>query len=858
MTIVRLLLVTKNGFFSMVKKNGFLWKIVIASTISLQSNVALSKSDESEGGTEEADFNPTFLMQASGSEIDVTRFKYGSQIEPGEYRVDTYLNEKFIGREVIIVTSVDNKPIIKITKNLFNKIGLKSSVVSMNAFNELDQANEFYDLNTLTSVAKTHFDSSEMRFDIEVAQANLQQVARGSVDPAMWDHGVSALLLGYNTNYYESVTHGKESQSFYGGTNVGYNLKGWMLRHTGSLTWQKGDRREYNSLRNYIQRDITSLKARLIVGDANTSGELFDTFGFRGVAINTVEKMLPDSQRGYAPVIRGVAQSNAHVTIEQNGAILYDTSVPPGPFVINDLYPTGYGGDLNVKVTEADGRVSTFSVPYASVAQLLRPGATYYSAVAGTLRDLNLSYTPRVGQFTLQHGMTNNLTGYAGFLGTGNYSAGLIGTAVSTPLGAFAFDVTQAKVSADKHKSQGGSYRATFSKMFSETGSSISIAAYRFSSSGYLDLKNAMLYSNHYRYKNKDENQLVLQRPRNRLSLTASQTLAEKWGQIYISGFSQNYWGKSGNDNQFQFGYSNNWGRMAYSLSANRLRNIHGEQETQYFLSFSMPLGSSRRSSGLNMNLGQTSEGLNSQASINGLLGSDDQFSYNVGAARDQNDNNSGSISGVYRSPYSSLQASYGQGNHYRSVSTGAVGSVVVLSDSITASPYISDTLAVISAPHAEGAKVEGYSGVIVNNKGNAVVPYLNPYRLNEISLDPKGLPVDIELQSTRQQIIPFAGAVVRLKYRTSVGRPVLISLFADGKELPLGAAVRDEKGNTVGSVAQGNVIYARLPFAMSKLDVRWGYEKEENCSFNVFVPEVNKVDKENMTGFVKVDSRCL
>ncbi|AYM93306.1 MULTISPECIES: fimbria/pilus outer membrane usher protein [Serratia] len=854
---MRSLLIIIRDCLSVRKVNGSFWKVAITSAISLQSHNVIAQEVQDGSRSAKAVFDPGFLMQAAGNEVDVARFEYGNQLEPGEYRAETYLNEKFIGLESVPVILIEGKPKVLINKGLFNKIGIKSSALNTKAFNELNSSDDYYELGKLTTAAKVHFDSTEMRLDIQIPQADLLQTARGSVDPAMWDDGANALLLGYNTNYYESVANGKESQSFYGGTNVGYNLAGWMFRHSGSLTWQKNDRRDYNSIRNYVEHDITPLKARLTVGDAFTSGELFDTFGFRGVALNTIDKMLPDSQRGYAPVVRGVAQTNARVTIEQSGAVLYDTTVPPGAFVINDLYPTGYGGDLKVKVTEADGRQTTFSVPYASVPQLLRPGMTQYNAAIGTIRDLNISYTPRVAQVTLQHGLANSLTGYTGFLGTGDYSAGLVGAAIGTQFGALALDVTHARASAGGNTNQGSSYRATFSKMFAETGSSVSIAAYRFSSSGYLDLKNAMLFSDHYRYNN-DDAALTLQRPRNRLSLTASQSFSEGLGQLYVSGFSQNYWNQSGNDKQYQIGYSNNFGRLSYSISANRLRNVGGDQETQYLVTFTAPLGSGGNSPNLNMNLGRTSNGLNSQASINGMLGSDDQFNYNLAAGRDENNNSAGSVSGVYRSPYSSLQGSYGQGKNYRSVSTGATGSVVVLSDSITASPYSSDTLAIISAPNAEGAKVEGYSGVIINNSGNALVPYLNSYRLNEISLDPKGLPMDVELQNTRQQVIPRSGSVVRLRYRTSVGRPVLINIGTNGKELPLGAAVRDEKGNTVGTVAQGGTIYARLPVAVSQLNVAWGKGKQERCTFKVSVPKSNNGDKAKVANILSINSKCL
>ena len=97
--------------------------------------------------------------------------------------------------------------------------------------------------------------------------------------------------------------------------------------------------------------------------------------------------MLPDSLNGYAPTIRGVAQTNARVTVRQNGYIIYSTYVPPGPFALDDLYPTSAGGDLDVTVTEADGRETHFVQAYAAVPTLLRDGAWRYSATAGQYRN---------------------------------------------------------------------------------------------------------------------------------------------------------------------------------------------------------------------------------------------------------------------------------------------------------------------------------------------------------------------------------------------------------------------------------------------------------------------------------------
>jgi outer membrane usher protein len=175
-----------------------------------------------------------------------------------------------------------------------------------------------------------------------------------------------------------------------------------------------------------------------------TDGQVFNSYGLRGIQLATDDRMLPQSLQGYAPVVRGVAQTNAKVTVRQNGVLIYQTTVAPGPFEIKDLYPTGYGGSLDVTVTEADGRVSNFSVPYASVVQLLRPGITRFDIAIGQLRNLSIGHEPAVVQAAVQHGFSNLLTGYAGIVGSQGYAAALVGTALDTRYGALAFDVTQA------------------------------------------------------------------------------------------------------------------------------------------------------------------------------------------------------------------------------------------------------------------------------------------------------------------------------------------------------------------------------------------------------------------------------
>lgn len=72
--------------------------------------------------------------------------------------------------------------------------------------------------------------------------------------------------------------------------------------------------------------------------------------------------MLPDSMQSFTPLVQGVAQSNALITVSQNGYIIYQKRFP-GPFTIADLQLSGSGADLDVSIKEADGSVRSFWSP---------------------------------------------------------------------------------------------------------------------------------------------------------------------------------------------------------------------------------------------------------------------------------------------------------------------------------------------------------------------------------------------------------------------------------------------------------------------------------------------------------------
>lgn len=91
------------------------------------------------------------------------------------------------------------------------------------------------------------------------------------------------------------------------------------------------------NIRTYVLKPIIPLRAELTLVTLS-NGTIFDSLGFRGIKLES-DNMLPDSMRGFAPTIKGIANSNAIVTVKQNSFVIYQISVPPGAFEIKDLMP---------------------------------------------------------------------------------------------------------------------------------------------------------------------------------------------------------------------------------------------------------------------------------------------------------------------------------------------------------------------------------------------------------------------------------------------------------------------------------------------------------------------------------------
>ena len=806
-------------------------------------------------------FDDQMLMKAPGQRINVARYERGNPVPPGNYTIDLYVNGDWVAHADarFDVPPGGDSAMACFDRALIERIGLDKTALSDVGHAEMVKVmtGGCADLARLVEGAKQSFEMSDFRLDLSIPQIALMRNPRGYVNPELWDEGVTSATLGYYANTYHYSNHGMSSDQGYLGLNGGVNIGSWHLRSDGAFNWQSGERRTYQNIATYLQHDIPSLRSQLTIGESFTDGAVFDSIGIRGVQLTTDDRMLPDSLRGYAPVIRGVAMTNARVTVTQNGNRLFETTVAPGQFEINDLYATGYGGSLEVTITEADGSRRSFTVPYASVVQLLRPGIWRMNLVAGQVRDAQLDSHNNIVQATAQRGINNAVTGYIGITAAANYSAQLAGAAFNTPVGAVAVDLTQAyaQIPGARH-TNGQSLRVSYSKLLADTNSNISVAAYRYSTSGFWSLRDTLLArqlvgydttaaflaagASSYATDNYD-------RQRSQLQITFNQALGQRGGNAYVVGSVLDYWNRSGTTVQFQVGYNNSLHigglSLHYNVSLSRQRDAYtGRLTNQSFASLSLPLGKSQHAPLLSMSASHVDgTGATQQANLSGSAGVDNQFSYGVSAGHSPG-YSSGGANAQYRSPFATMSASASSGTGYSQQSAGLSGAIVAHPGGVTLANDLGETMAVVEAKDAAGARIENWPGVRIDGRGYAVIPYLTPYRFNTVGIDPKGIPLDVDMTTTGQEIAPRANSVVMVRFATTMGRSAIFSVHRqDGSAPPFGADVLDEKGNTVSAVGQGGHIYLPGLSDEGTFTIKWGTDQKNRCAFHYHLPPKNK-----------------
>ncbi|ENH2171210.1 fimbria/pilus outer membrane usher protein, partial [Escherichia coli] len=498
------------------------------SALSLFMFSVLSYASSDVVGSGDADLNMDFLQ---GTRVVPSVLKKGVTLPSGQYEVDVVVNNDNLGKAQLIISPEEEKSGVL----CLSPAWLKSAGVPL----RLDgYAAEFDERQGCYALGKNPYTRVDFNYGSQGLVFSIpQSYLLSKTDPSQWDYGVNALRLNYSAN---AARNSGQETTAYGSVSALVNIGRWVLSSNMNASRLSDGKNEFAVRDATLSTALGGLKSDLIVGKSTTRSDLFQDFGFYGVALRSNSNMSAWDFRGYAPVISGVATSSSRITITQNGYTVYSRVVPPGPYALDDIHPVG-NGDLEVTVEDASGRKTVTRYPVTTLPTLLRPGELQYDMVAGRRSsggDMKKPFSDSdKGMFwsgSLAYGLGSTTLGGAAILHDRYKAGGLSLTQMMGELGAFSLAGTVSDAEYDNNvKKHGYSVSAKYAKSFA-SDTDLQLTTYRYQSKGYVEFSGFDPADRYARYNQKS-----------RYEATLSQRLTDNVS-LSLFGWWENYWNTTG------------------------------------------------------------------------------------------------------------------------------------------------------------------------------------------------------------------------------------------------------------------------------------------------------------------------
>lgn len=765
------------------------------------------------------EFNSEFLNIDKNDDISLGQFAHAQYTVPGRYLLDITVNQRYFGSRSIEFKSGANpdESYACLPEDLVLTFGLKPSLLK--SLPRLADG-QCVDLRGIEN-ASIKYMKNLGRLSISLPQATFEYDDPDYIPPAAWSDGLNGALLDYRVIANSRQTQGSsgDSRSLQSYGTAGINLDAWRVRADYQARLESasqgdnphGEAAQLNRL--YAYRALPTIRSKLSLGEDYLNSDVFDTFALRGATLSSDDRMLPPNLRGYAPLISGLARTNATVTVSQQGRVLYSTTVTPGAFSIQDLN-SSVQGTLDVTVREEDGTEQTFTVATAAVPFLSREGELRYKVSAGQPRLTGQGGSePGFVATEAAYGLAKDWTVYGGWLAASGYQSSAVGIGKDLGvLGAVSGDVTTSRATLrwNGETVVGNSYRINYSKRFDAIGTDLRFLGYRFSDK---------TFTNFLQFVG-DADAYSLNSGKQRYSVTVAKHFP--WLSTSFSYDHSTYWDAPAAD---RFGLT-----VARSFSLGNVKNINvnvsayqtrnsRQNDAQIYLGVTVPLGGN---SMMSSNL-QRSGSAGSSASIGYSHDDGEGVNYQVyGGVGDNRYVNA--YVGQRASSYRANASVSTDGSTYHSLTGELDSSLVATRYGVSAhgNGTNGDTRLLVSTDGVADVAFTGQTRT--NRNGYAVMDGLPSFQAYEARVNVEKLPLNTEVSNPIQRLALTEGAIGYVNFATGQGRNAFVVLTRlGGKPVPFGASVQDKNTNKeVGIVGEAGVTYLLGIKAGAELVARW------------------------------------
>jgi outer membrane usher protein len=519
-----------------------------------------------------------------------------------------------------------------------------------------------------------------------------------------------------------------------------------------------------------------------------------------GLQIHRDFGLRPDLVTMPLPTLSGTAAAASTLDLYVNQVKTLSTTVPQGPYAIENP-PILYGsGQAQLVVRDALGRETVSTTPFYASPDLLSPELTDYSAEVGFARRrygtvsndydslLALSASYRRGMepwMTLQaHAEAAGslvLLGDGGVVKVG--SVGLISLAAS-----------------GSHTSTGSGALLNFGIESRSSAFSLTMRTQR-TFGDYEDLASwtAELPND------PSVDRSIVDQPK--VLDQAAVSFALPWPRSSTGASYVNILRKDGERSRIAgLSFTQELGRL--SFFANATRDFEEKGSTSLFVGLSIPLRH-----GLTATTGATAgHGTNSGYVEASRQGSEDPGSFNwSGRASDGEETE---VYGIAR--YNTSIARFEGTALYRdgtysgtALMQGALSTIA--KEGLFPTPRLSDAFAIVDvgAPNVTVLRENRNAGS-TNRNGKLLVSDLTPFVVNRFAIDPTGLPVDAQVDDTEATVTPYSrmGSLVDLRVKTAIQSAIVVLTDPQGQSIELGSVVRLQGNQAEFVVGYGGEVY--------------------------------------------------
>lgn len=163
-----------------------------------------------------------------------------------------------------------------------------------------------------------------------------------------------------------------------------------------------------------------------------------------------------------------------------------------------------------------------------------------------------------------------------------------------------------------------------------------------------------------------------------------------------------------------------------------------------------------------------------------------------------------------------------------------------------------------VRIPDQGDIPINNGAGIKTDSRGYAVIPNLQPYRINNISINTERLNNKLDITSTINHVTPSDGAMILANFSVRSGERVLMTLSRPAnKSIPFGAMATAGEDTGSSIVADDGLVYLIGMPRKGIVKVTWGEENGEQCEAPFELPAEDDT-AEHKISLVEIDALCI